>query len=634
MSSIADSAVSIQTSSRSIPSTPSWLGEVVLISCYLSKLGILDTISERVRFARRRFGHYEVIDFVAVLFGYAISGERTLQGFYEALLPWAETFMALFGRDRLPARSTLSRFLASLTQTAVEALRTLFLEDLLARPLGKERQTGGLLDRAGTQWMVFDVDGTREAARQRALPKTPDLPPPQRRLGELCAPGYTGRKRGEIVRTRTTILQTHSFQWLGSFGNSGNGQYREELRRAVSAIGSYLAAHQLPKASALVRLDGQYGTGAVLSDLAGFAFVVRGKDYTSLDRPEVQSRLHLPADQQFSRPESDLVRTLYDCPLVPVGPDGQRCRVVVATHPASEKKSRVGLTRSGLVYELFFTNLPQGAFTAADVVALYLHRGAFEPTLADEDQEQDPDRWCSHAPCGQEAWQIVCQWVWNLRLELGHQLEPTPMRTTEFAPAAPEAKEQQAPSSGYGPPTIAAPWKAGRLSGRDFVLQPDGTLRCAANEALSATEQRHEADGSLRLVYAAKMSQCRPCPLREQCQWHGHATTKPRRVSLLLHPLQVGSAPLLWKDWSRRQHRRACMCLLRNQRVEVTLPQAPSPESQSLEGILSRAQRAHYRLSWEERLARNARVPTADQPTIKLFGVPETFATFLGLPTA
>src|SRR6266849_8378213 len=299
-----------------------------------------------------------------------------------------------------------------------------------------------------------------------------------------------------------------------------------------------------PVEQVLLRLDGQYGTGAVLADLAGFSSVMRGKDYTVLDRTEVQSRLHLPPDQQFSRPESDLVRALYDCPDVPVGPTGQRCRVVVATHPASKKKSRVGLSRSGLVYELFFTNLPQGAFTAADVVALYLHRGAFEPVLADEDQEQDPDRWCSHAPWGQEAWQIISQWVWNLRLELGHQLEPTPMRTTEFAPA-PEAKEQQAPSSGYGPPTLAAPWKAGRLSGRDFVLQPDGTLRCPANQALSATEQRREADGSLRLVYAARLSQCRPCPRRVQCQWHGRTTTKPRRVSLLLHPLPVGSTPLL-----------------------------------------------------------------------------------------
>jgi hypothetical protein len=30
------------------------------------------------------------------------------------------------------------------------------------------------------------------------LPKTPELPAPQRRLGEVCAPGYTGRKRGEV----------------------------------------------------------------------------------------------------------------------------------------------------------------------------------------------------------------------------------------------------------------------------------------------------------------------------------------------------------------------------------------------------------------------------------------------------
>jgi hypothetical protein len=52
--------------------------EVTLMAAYLRKHGILSKVSERVRFARRRFGHYEVIDFVAVLFGYAISGERTL----------------------------------------------------------------------------------------------------------------------------------------------------------------------------------------------------------------------------------------------------------------------------------------------------------------------------------------------------------------------------------------------------------------------------------------------------------------------------------------------------------------------------------------------------------------------------
>src|SRR5712692_1701320 len=105
--------------------------EIMLMAHHLQRQGVLAAIEEQVRFARRRFGRYEVIDFVAVLFGYAVSGERTLEAFYERLEPWASAFMALFGRDRLPARSTLSRFLAALDQTAVESLRTLFLKDLL-----------------------------------------------------------------------------------------------------------------------------------------------------------------------------------------------------------------------------------------------------------------------------------------------------------------------------------------------------------------------------------------------------------------------------------------------------------------------------------------------------------------------
>lgn len=102
-------------------------------------------------------------------------------------------------------------------------------------------------------------------------------------------------------------------------------------------------------------------------------------------------------------------RSLYDCPQIPVRPDGVLCWVVVATHPAGKKKSPVGVTRAGIVYELFFTNLPQGAFTTCDVVELYLPRSAFEPILSDEDREQDPDRWCSHAAWGQECWQLVSQ---------------------------------------------------------------------------------------------------------------------------------------------------------------------------------------------------------------------------------
>jgi len=187
MTSIADGSVCIQTSSELVPATPSWFGEVVMLTAHLRQHGVLSKISEQVRFARRRFGRYDVIDFLAVLFGYAISGERTLEAFYESLQPFAVPFMALFERDRLPSRSALSRFLAALTQAPVEALRTLFLDDLLDRPLTPDKQTGGLVDRAGHTWVVFDLDGTREAARQRAVPQTDDLPLAFRRLDDVCA---------------------------------------------------------------------------------------------------------------------------------------------------------------------------------------------------------------------------------------------------------------------------------------------------------------------------------------------------------------------------------------------------------------------------------------------------------------
>jgi hypothetical protein len=59
MTSIADGSVRIQTSSETNPSTPSWFGEVVVISRYLHTHSVLSKITEQVRFTRKRFGHYE-----------------------------------------------------------------------------------------------------------------------------------------------------------------------------------------------------------------------------------------------------------------------------------------------------------------------------------------------------------------------------------------------------------------------------------------------------------------------------------------------------------------------------------------------------------------------------------------------
>jgi hypothetical protein len=156
--------VKVQIDPESVPCTPSWFGEVAVLAHVFTQFGILDTIKQRVQFARARFGHDDTIDFLVVLIGYAVSGERTLEAFYERLHPFASPFMALFGRNELPCHSTLSRFLAAFDQPSVEALRQLFQEDLVARsPFGSP--PGGVWDRLGTHWLLADIDATRTSRK-------------------------------------------------------------------------------------------------------------------------------------------------------------------------------------------------------------------------------------------------------------------------------------------------------------------------------------------------------------------------------------------------------------------------------------------------------------------------------------
>jgi hypothetical protein len=394
-------SIEIQTSSQSVPSTPEWMGEVTIVAHYLTSLGLIEKMVERVRFARAHFGTYDVIDFVVVLIGYSLSGEPTIEKYYERLRPFATPFMVLFGRNELPSRYALSRFLAAIDQPTVEALRRLFEEDLFSRPLTEDQVQGaGLQDRCGELWQVFDGDGTRQVARQRALPHPAELPKPHRRMDLICAPGYPGRKRGEVVRTRTTLLLAHTQQWFATFGGAGNGDYRGDLLRMIQVITSYADKQSLALSRIILRLDGQYGDLAVVVDLAssGLCYITRGKDYGLLDLPQIQARLALPPDEVFSHPETGTCRMLFDCPDIPLTGTELRVRVIVATHPVTKTPASIGVTRDGVIYELFFTALPQAAFTPTDALILYLHRGAFETVLGDEDKEQDSDRWVSHTP--------------------------------------------------------------------------------------------------------------------------------------------------------------------------------------------------------------------------------------------
>jgi hypothetical protein len=99
---------------------------VVIMVQHLATKGLLEAFAQQVRLVRGHFGRYEPIDFLALLLGYAISGERTLADFFERLALFGSAFMALFGRRCLPHRSSLSHFLAAVDRPCLEAFRTLF----------------------------------------------------------------------------------------------------------------------------------------------------------------------------------------------------------------------------------------------------------------------------------------------------------------------------------------------------------------------------------------------------------------------------------------------------------------------------------------------------------------------------
>ncbi len=128
---------------------------------------------------------------------------------------------------------------------------------------------------------------------------------------------------------------------------------------------------------------------------------------------------------------------LFDGGWLPLDEGLPAARVIVARHPAppSGKLVKVGKRVGEWVYELFFTTLDAHGFLAEDILDLYHGRGAFEAVLADEDIEEDPDRWCSYTECGQELWQVACQWVWNLRLSLGQMMQGGEVSEIEWAPS-------------------------------------------------------------------------------------------------------------------------------------------------------------------------------------------------------
>ena len=156
-----------------------------------------------------------------------------------------------------------------------------------------------------------------------------------------------------------------------------------------------------------------------------------------------------PRDAQRA---ANLLRSLSDCPQVPVGPEEVLCRVVVATHPAGNKKSPVGVTRAGVVYELFFSSaffaphlagfaishrpgiqfcttfVPQLSISSSTTSlrnswALPLADSAWDSDELDETQQKELALIRAASPSAEAAYRLIQAFMQMVREHTGQQLE-------------------------------------------------------------------------------------------------------------------------------------------------------------------------------------------------------------------
>ena len=533
------------------------------------------------------------------------------------------------------------------------------------------------------------------------------------------------------MRTRLTVQQAHTHEWIGTFGNAGNGERWPRLRRGVEAIVAYLRARGVTPSDGLIRLDGEFGwaRAALLFVEHALGYLMRCSDYRLLDSPEAQAAL-ARRPERFVQTDTATERDVYEAGWAEWSSEvdnGARVmtRLIVTRTPApKEGKPKVGKHVGDFVYELFVTDRSTDAFTACDVLSLYFGRGAFEQTLSEEDREIEPDRWVSGHPDGQEAWQVLAQWVWNLRLRLGLVAAPCSPRGTRWAdelqpskvpppeapsvapaslvppihpttasvplesasatsPSAPvdtaslepvplESASATSPSAPFDTTSlepeplalgVASTMRAPGPFDSGFARHADGTLRCPENKVLRVVEIRHARK---RARFAANSADCRACARSAECRRSDASGAWGRRIDWPLEDRDLEPAARMWApssviavtppsppapqparplaappgpkavDWydlPATTLRRTLTSVLAQQHVDGLQEPAVAPPVISAP-LQNRDQRAHRRLRWNERWARNARRRDAPAVRLDLHGVPARLATYLGMAAA
>ncbi len=544
---------------------PDWAATFVLYISSLRQRGDLEKVGRLLRVSRQ--GGYcglDVFVFLLAMFCWPRPDRRTraVKAFGAATSFCGRGLAALAGRRNWPGQSAVSRFLAVVP--AGEMLLDFGADQLIqgAEPLLRHPDAQHY-DTLGEAWHVLDFDPTVIAVRERALPEGEDLPPPTRRVSAICAPGYTGRKRGEVQVSAGCLQHAGTGLWLQIMLEPGNAVVSAMLAKLLGKLDPWLDAAGATRERTLVRADGAAGNLPSVKAFSenGVHFLTRFACYGLLDRPQVQAHLRgvrwLAVPDSGSGPRRQVAELGHwpwgDAPLLQDMPEGlEKARIVISRFAATSKHG-AGTVRDGWQYELFGTSLDPAAWPAPEVVELYYGRAALENRFAQAAAELGIDRLFSTALGGQWLVMLVGLMVMNLRTILGaKRVGPLPIEAVQPQPRVeivaaepepepepePEQPPEPEPEPVYAPPPNALAQIVAELDLRDWSawtarhpgwrwLVGHGVL-CAQQKLLAPIRIRLRAHKPPTLRLRARQTDCMACPQRDPC-FAGAAPERPRR---------------------------------------------------------------------------------------------------------
>ncbi len=643
---------------------PDVLTEGAALLTDLRQRGILETAGERLMI--RRQGGYCALDvWVLLLVFFTAGASRGVRTLWEVLGPHAQQLAGVAGRRRLASPASVSRALAAVELELLRGASTWLLAGVSEVDEVLHHPAVQTYDTRGDGWHVFDLDPTVTTLRQRALPVNEDLPEPRRRSENTGAPGYSGRKRGDIQFRRVTVQHAGSGVWVHAHLSPGNGEGVVDFERALDTVVETCERLDHPLSNSLMRMDGEYGNVPWFTACRErkLPFITRLNRPALYEDPKVLTRLREATWYRVADSCSGPQRSATDLGMLTVYPDKKTkrpngssyepitVRVVACIFPKTGKAKR-GRTIDGWQVELFAVDLPTDTWPAPEAITAYYARNGQENRFAQEDRELGLDRIVSYHLPGQELATLVGLSVWNLRLARGFVLDRPPAERPIQQLRRAQVDDRVPVHWPRDPLILKAlaelDWTTLLVSWPGWSWDA-GELRCIDGRILGLTTVRpvEHAKGRTAIIFRRPQGGCEDCTPRGDCLRSARPRA-PKHAELSV-PTEIADklrtrlvrvrghgppaiAPITTDPGPRavvdslflpavaRQTFQACF-LQASIRIKVKLPSPEPPRPRLIAADI--ADRQRRRKTWEQNLARyalpdGARVRMAVEGTVAL----------------